>query len=64
KSGFLTIDDLTMNLFIKPCYCGEAFHNRKYKYFLGCHAVILPYNLLIVNYSLGYSGSVHDAFYL
>ncbi|KAG2076609.1 hypothetical protein BDR04DRAFT_1132814 [Suillus decipiens] len=62
KGGFLAIDGSTMDLFTKPGYFGETFYDRKSKYSLGCQAVILPHNLLIVDYSLGHPGSVHDAF--
>ncbi|KAG2343098.1 hypothetical protein BDR05DRAFT_885085 [Suillus weaverae] len=62
KGGFLAIDGLTVNLFTKPGYYGETFFDRKSNYSLGCQAVILPHNLLIVDYSLGHPGSVHDAF--
>ncbi|KAG2338220.1 hypothetical protein BDR05DRAFT_848810, partial [Suillus weaverae] len=41
---------------------GETFYDRKSNYSLGCQAVILPHNLLIVDYSLGHPGSVHDPF--
>ncbi|KAG2059183.1 hypothetical protein BDR06DRAFT_1072085 [Suillus hirtellus] len=34
----------------------------KSKYSLGCQAVIMPHNLLIVDYSLGHPGSIHDAY--
>ncbi|KAG2063257.1 hypothetical protein BDR04DRAFT_1131128 [Suillus decipiens] len=51
-----------MDLFTKPSYFGETFYYRKSKYSLGCQAVILPHNLLIVDYFLGHPGSVHDAF--
>ncbi|KAG2336457.1 hypothetical protein BDR05DRAFT_896703, partial [Suillus weaverae] len=59
RGGFLAIDGSTMDLFTKPGYYGETFYDRKSKYSLGCQAVILPHNLLIVDYSLGHPGSVH-----
>ncbi|KAG2053459.1 hypothetical protein BDR06DRAFT_885881 [Suillus hirtellus] len=62
RGGFLAIDGSTMDLFTKPGYYVETFYDRKSKYSLGSQAVILLHNLLIVDYSLGHPGSIHDAF--
>ncbi|KIK33477.1 hypothetical protein CY34DRAFT_99522 [Suillus luteus UH-Slu-Lm8-n1] len=62
RGGYLAIDGSTMDLFAKPAYFGETFYDRKSKYSLGCQAVIMPHNLMIVDYCLGQPGSVHDAY--
>ncbi|KAG2074561.1 hypothetical protein BDR04DRAFT_1173058 [Suillus decipiens] len=54
KGGFSAIDGSTMDVFTKPGYYGEISSDRKSKYSLGCQTVILPHNLLIVDYALGH----------
>ncbi|KAG2751392.1 hypothetical protein P692DRAFT_201838976 [Suillus brevipes Sb2] len=49
RGGYLAIDGSTIELFAKPGYFGEV-------------KFIMPHNLLIVDYSLGHPGSVHNAF--
>ncbi|KIK74612.1 hypothetical protein PAXRUDRAFT_175147, partial [Paxillus rubicundulus Ve08.2h10] len=46
----------------KPTLYGETFFDRKLNYSLNCQLVILPHNLLIVDYGIGFNGSVHDAY--
>ncbi|KAG2055851.1 hypothetical protein BDR06DRAFT_1044727 [Suillus hirtellus] len=56
QGGYLAIDGSTIDLFTKPAYFGETFYDRKSKYSLGCQVVIMPHNLMIVDYSLGQPG--------
>ncbi|KAG2751385.1 hypothetical protein P692DRAFT_201709428, partial [Suillus brevipes Sb2] len=58
----LAINGLTIYLFTRPGYCPETFFDRKPNYSVGCQAVTLPHNLLIVDYSLSHPGSIHDPF--
>ncbi|KAG2158787.1 uncharacterized protein EDB93DRAFT_1044497, partial [Suillus bovinus] len=61
-------DGSTINLYEKPSLYGEAFYDRKSNYSLNCQisfplilmGVIMPHNLLIVDYSLSHPGSTHD----
>ncbi|KAG2752546.1 hypothetical protein P692DRAFT_201673833, partial [Suillus brevipes Sb2] len=62
QNGVLAVDGTTVDLYATPGFYHEAFYDRKSKYSLGCQAVIMPHNLLIVDYSLGHPGSVHDAY--
>ncbi|KAG2045703.1 hypothetical protein BDR06DRAFT_985741 [Suillus hirtellus] len=57
RGGYLVIDGSTIDFFTKPAYFGETFYDRKSKYSLGCQAVIMPHNLMIVDYSLGQPGN-------
>ncbi|KIN97379.1 hypothetical protein M404DRAFT_47740, partial [Pisolithus tinctorius Marx 270] len=45
----------------KPHIFGEMFYDRKSRYSLNGQLIILPHNLLVMDYGLGHPGSVHDA---
>ncbi|KIJ05356.1 hypothetical protein PAXINDRAFT_93582 [Paxillus involutus ATCC 200175] len=45
----------------KPGLYGETFYNRESRYSLNCQVVVMPHNLIIMDYALGHPGSVHDA---
>ncbi|KAG2745641.1 hypothetical protein P692DRAFT_20741219 [Suillus brevipes Sb2] len=62
RNGILAVNGTTVDLFATPGFFHQAFYDRKSKYSLGCQAVIMPHNLLIVDYALGHPGSVHDAY--
>ncbi|KAG2344980.1 hypothetical protein BDR05DRAFT_975204 [Suillus weaverae] len=61
-NGILAVNGTTVDLFATPGFFHQAFYDRKSKYSLGCQAVIMPHNLLIVDYALGHPGSIHDAY--
>ncbi|KAG1767517.1 kinase-like domain-containing protein [Suillus occidentalis] len=63
-NGILAIDGTTVDLYAKPAHFGETFYDRKSNYSLGCQAVVMPHNLVIVDYTLGHPGSVHDVYTL
>ncbi|KIJ59134.1 hypothetical protein HYDPIDRAFT_101295 [Hydnomerulius pinastri MD-312] len=49
-------------LFQKPGFYGETVYNHKSCYSLNCQLVMMPHNLLIVDYAMGHPGSAHDAY--
>ncbi|KIM56458.1 hypothetical protein SCLCIDRAFT_1146716, partial [Scleroderma citrinum Foug A] len=60
RKGVFAADGSSIPLFEKLHIFGKSFYNRKSRYSLNCQAVIMPHNLLIVDYGLGHPGSVHD----
>jgi hypothetical protein len=77
RGGFLLADGTKFALFQKPGLHGEAWFDKNKNYSIDCQVcdskrshwiltytlqiISLPQNLLIVDYSLGHTGSVHDA---
>ncbi|KAG2336340.1 hypothetical protein BDR05DRAFT_868954, partial [Suillus weaverae] len=61
QNGILAVDGSFFNLHQKPGHYGESFYSRKSQYSLNCQAVIMPHNLIIADYSIGHTGSAHDA---
>ncbi|KIJ58650.1 hypothetical protein HYDPIDRAFT_102251, partial [Hydnomerulius pinastri MD-312] len=62
RNGIFAADGSAIPLSKKPSIYGETFYDRKSQYSLNCQLVIMPHNLLVVDYSLGHPGSVHDAY--
>ncbi|KIJ64804.1 hypothetical protein HYDPIDRAFT_55386, partial [Hydnomerulius pinastri MD-312] len=62
RGGVFAADGSAIKLFAKPGIYGETFFDRKSNYSLNCQLVIMPHNLMIVDYGLGNPGSVHDAY--
>jgi len=62
RNGFLLADGTKFVLFQKPGLHGEAWYDKNKNYSIDCQIISLPQSLLIVDYSLGHTGSVHDAF--
>ncbi|KIJ67140.1 hypothetical protein HYDPIDRAFT_74457, partial [Hydnomerulius pinastri MD-312] len=60
--GVFAADGSAIKLYAKPGLYGESFFDRKSNYSLNCQLVIMPHNLLIVDYALGHPRSVHDAY--
>jgi hypothetical protein len=77
RNGFLLADGTKFVLFQKPGLHGEAWFDKNKNYSIDCQVrefssqpaytdsalqiISMPQNLLIVDYSLGHTGSVHDA---
>jgi len=77
RNGFLLADGTKFVLFQKPGLHGEAWFDKNKNYSIDCQVccerssgvvltyalqiISLPQSLLIVDYSLGHTGSVHDA---
>ncbi|KAG2345638.1 hypothetical protein BDR05DRAFT_974965 [Suillus weaverae] len=57
RGGFLCVDSTQFNMFQKPGWHGEGFHNRKSNYSLSAQVMIMPHNLRIVNYVISIPGS-------
>ncbi|KAF8545964.1 hypothetical protein OG21DRAFT_1479735 [Imleria badia] len=62
EGGIFAVDGSTFNLFEKPSSYGKTLYDRKSRYSLNCQIVVMPHNLLIINYGLDHPGSVHDAY--
>ncbi|KAG2053163.1 hypothetical protein BDR06DRAFT_886390 [Suillus hirtellus] len=62
QNGVLAVDGTSIDLYETPGFYHQSFYDRKSKYSLGCQVLIMPHNLLIVDYSLGHPGSIHDAY--
>jgi hypothetical protein len=76
RNGFLFADGTKFVLFQKPGLHGEVWFNKNKNYSINCQVccerfsgviltyalqiISLPQSLLIVDYSLGYTGGVHD----
>ncbi|KAG2752754.1 hypothetical protein P692DRAFT_20871076 [Suillus brevipes Sb2] len=61
RNGIFAVDGSAINLYEKLGLYSEAFYDRKSNYSFNCQGIIMPHNLLIVDYSLGHPGSMHDA---
>ncbi|KAG2052985.1 hypothetical protein BDR06DRAFT_982940 [Suillus hirtellus] len=62
QKGILAIDGSLFNLYQRPGLFRDAFYSRKFQFSLNCQVIIMPHNLTIVDYSLGHTGSAHDAY--
>jgi len=78
RNGVFTADGTAVNLYARPGMFGDCFYDRKGHFSLNCQvcikkgcyelthlgfkAIIMPHNLMIVDYALGQPGSVHDAY--
>ncbi|KIK80354.1 hypothetical protein PAXRUDRAFT_61731, partial [Paxillus rubicundulus Ve08.2h10] len=62
RNGVFVVDGSAINLFAKPGLYGETFYDQKLNYSLNCQLVIMPHNLLIVDYTLGQLGSFHNMY--
>ncbi|KIM50126.1 hypothetical protein SCLCIDRAFT_78656, partial [Scleroderma citrinum Foug A] len=62
RNGIFAADGTTVPLFVKPSLFRETFFNQKSNYSLNCQLVIMPHNLMIVDYALGQPGSIHDSY--
>ncbi|OCH84643.1 hypothetical protein OBBRIDRAFT_741246, partial [Obba rivulosa] len=60
SGGFLAVDGTAIKLYQKPGLYGERFYNKDSIYAISLQVVILVDSLLIVDYSVGHVGSVHD----
>ncbi|KIK14866.1 hypothetical protein PISMIDRAFT_39221, partial [Pisolithus microcarpus 441] len=41
---------------------GDSFYDQKARFSLNCQAIVMPHNLMIIDYALGQPSSVHDAY--
>ncbi|KIK99114.1 hypothetical protein PAXRUDRAFT_132761, partial [Paxillus rubicundulus Ve08.2h10] len=62
RNGIFVVDGSTINLFAKPGLYRETFYDWKLNYSLNCQLMIMPHNLLIMDYALRQLGSIHDAY--
>ncbi|KAF9229421.1 hypothetical protein BS17DRAFT_667367, partial [Gyrodon lividus] len=62
QNGVFAVDESAIPLFAKPNIYGETFYDQKSRYSLNCQLIIMPHNLLIVDYGLGHPGSIHNAY--
>ncbi|KIM57633.1 hypothetical protein SCLCIDRAFT_28722 [Scleroderma citrinum Foug A] len=62
RNGVFAADGTMVNLYARPGIFGDGFYDRKSNFSLNCQAVVMPHNLMIVDYVLGQPGSVHDAY--
>ncbi|KAG2071486.1 hypothetical protein BDR04DRAFT_1194035, partial [Suillus decipiens] len=62
RNGIFAVDGSAINLYEKPGLYSEAFYDRKLNYSFNCQGIIMPHNLLIVDYSLSHTGSMYDAY--
>ncbi|KAL1671979.1 hypothetical protein EV122DRAFT_225588, partial [Schizophyllum commune] len=61
RNGYLLADGTKIPVFCKPGLHGEAWYDKNKDYSLDAQIIGLPHNLLIVDYTLGHTGSVHDS---
>lgn len=61
RDGFLLADGTKFPFFQKPGLHGEAWFDKNKDYSSDAQIVATPHNLMIADYSLGHTGSVHDS---
>ncbi|KAF8834522.1 hypothetical protein BDN67DRAFT_914822, partial [Paxillus ammoniavirescens] len=61
-NGILAANGSAFCLHAKPTLHDETFFDRESNYSLNCQLVILPHNLLIADYGIGFPRSVYDAY--
>ncbi|KAF8225155.1 hypothetical protein L208DRAFT_1307587 [Tricholoma matsutake] len=59
--GYLLADGMKIRFFQCPGLHGDAWFDKDSEYSIDCQLVMTPHNLMIVNYSVGHTGSVHDS---
>ncbi|KIK14091.1 hypothetical protein PISMIDRAFT_117640, partial [Pisolithus microcarpus 441] len=62
RNRIFAADGSMVNLYEHLGMFGDSFYDRKSQFSLNCQAIIMPHNLMIVDYSLGQPGSIHDAY--
>ncbi|KIM63033.1 hypothetical protein SCLCIDRAFT_118423, partial [Scleroderma citrinum Foug A] len=62
RNGVFAANRCAVNLYARPGMFGDAFYDRKSQFSLNYQAIIMPHNLMIVDYALGQPGSMHDAY--
>ncbi|KZP19661.1 hypothetical protein FIBSPDRAFT_1024780 [Athelia psychrophila] len=61
RDGFLLVDGMKITIFQRPGLHGDAWFDKNKDYSLDCQLITVPDTSLIVDYSLGHTGSVHDS---
>ncbi|KAJ7085305.1 hypothetical protein C8R44DRAFT_594675, partial [Mycena epipterygia] len=61
RDGWMMADGSKFPLFQRPGLHGDAWFDKNKDYSLDGQILALPNNLLIVDYGIGHTGSVHDS---
>ncbi|KAF8236445.1 hypothetical protein L208DRAFT_1251442 [Tricholoma matsutake] len=61
QGGFLLADGSKFPLYQRPGLHGNAWFDKDGAYSIDCQFITTPHNLMIADYSVGHTGSVHDS---
>ncbi|KAI0345448.1 hypothetical protein BDW22DRAFT_1325369, partial [Trametopsis cervina] len=61
RNGYISVDGTKVPLAFRPGRHGQAFFDKDRNYSFSVQLAVLLHNLLIVDYTIGHVGSVHDS---